>query len=241
MLEMRDTAARYGSTEALKAVSLTVAKGEIVCLIGSNGAGKSTLLNIVSGVVRSASGEVLFEGASIVGRHSSDIVRRGIVQVPEGRQVFPDLTVFENLEMGAYSRPVRNFADNVRFVFDLFPRISERRNQLAGLLSGGEQQMLAIARALMAEPRLLLLDEPSMGLAPLVIADIFRVLGRLRKDLSLTILLVEQNARAALKLADRGYVLVNGHVAKAASCAELSQDPEIQDHYLGKKAKSFNA
>ena len=234
MLVLSEVAARYGAIQALRGVSLGVAAGEIVCLIGANGAGKSTLLNVVSGIVPAASGTVTMAGTPLAGRRASAVVRTGIVQVPEGRLVFPDLTVFENLEMGAYTQPPGRFSKNVDFVFGLFPRMVERRTQLAGLLSGGEQQMLAIGRALMANPRLLLLDEPSMGLAPLVIVDIFRVLGELRRDHGLTILLVEQNAKAALDIADRGYVLTNGRISNAGTRAELLQNSDIQEHYLGK-------
>ena len=216
MLELKDLIVRYGAIQAVSRVSLEVAKGKIVCLIGANGAGKSTVLNAISGVVPVIDGSITFEGKSTRGDRASAIVRRGLIQVPEGRLVFPDMTVLENLEMGAYSR--RDAASTTRaMVMELFPRLNERRTQLAGLMSGGEQQMLAIGRALMAKPRLLLLDEPSMGLAPLVIADIFRTLKRLRAEFDLSILLVEQNAKAALTLADRGYVLTNGRISHSGS------------------------
>jgi branched-chain amino acid transport system ATP-binding protein len=233
MLRLHNVFARYGSVEALNDISINIETGEIVCLIGANGAGKSTLLKVISGLVRCAAGSVEFEGRPLTGTRASEIVRGGVVQVPEGRKVFPDLTVLENLEMGAYTRPSKYFAPDLQFVFELFPRLAERRPQLAGLLSGGEQQMLAIGRALMAGPRLLLLDEPSMGLAPLVITEIFRVLRRLRQEHGCTILLVEQNARAALKLADRGYVLTNGRITNAGPSQALLNSGEIEAHYLG--------
>ena len=235
MLELRDVRARFGSIEALRGVSLKVEVGEIVSLIGANGAGKSTVLNVISGIVPST-GSVTFEGASLSGCRASQVVRKGVVQVPEGRLVFPDLTVLENLEMGAYTQPHADFDQEVGEIFALFPRLNERRAQLAGLLSGGEQQMLAIGRALMANPRLLLLDEPSMGLAPLVIADIFRVLARLRAERGCTILLVEQNAKAALRISDRAYVLATGAITHAGTSAELLASQDIQEHYLGKRA-----
>ena len=235
MLELTDVKARFGSIEALRGVSISVAAGEIVSLIGANGAGKSTVLNVISGIVP-AIGSVAFEGAPLTGHRASEVVRRGVVQVPEGRLVFPDLTVLENLEMGAYTQATSRFGADVAQVFNLFPRLSERRSQLAGLMSGGEQQMLAIGRAMMANPRLLLLDEPSMGLAPLVIADIFRVLTRLRAEHGLTILLVEQNAKAALRISDRAYVLSGGRITHSGTSQELLSSQDVQEHYLGKKS-----
>ena len=233
MLELHDIRVRYGAIEALAGVSLTVEAGEIVCLIGANGAGKSTVLNAISGIVPLDSGSSTFEGAPLSKLGSTQIVRKGVVQVPEGRLVFPDLTVLENLEMGGYTQPSAGFQASLDAVFALFPQLADRRQQLAGLMSGGEQQMLAIGRALTAKPRLLLLDEPSMGLAPLVILDIFQSLRRLRTELGLTILLVEQNARAALSLSDRGYVLVNGRIAKTGKSADLAADPAIREAFLG--------
>jgi branched-chain amino acid transport system ATP-binding protein len=232
MLEVRDLKVRYGAIEALEDASITVGKNEIVCLIGANGAGKSTMLNGICGVVPVCGGHVDFLGTRISGRRASRIVRSGLVQVPEGRLVFPDMSVMENLEMGAYSQP-GSFHDTLKSVFALFPRLKERRTQLAGLMSGGEQQMLAIGRALMAKPRLLLLDEPSMGLAPLVIAEIFQTLGKLRISMDLSILLVEQNARAALALADRGYVLANGRITSSGTSAELLADSATVEAFLG--------
>ena len=238
MLELRDVSARFGSIEALRNISINVDAGEIVCLIGANGAGKSTILNVISGLVPTTTGTVTFEGNSLAGKKASEVVRTGVVQVPEGRLVFPDLTVLENLEMGAYTRPSATLELGLSAVFQLFPRMQDRRSQLAGLLSGGEQQMLAIGRALMANPRLLLLDEPSMGLAPLVIVDIFRVLHRLRAEHGCTVLLVEQNAKAALRISDRGYVLSNGRITGSGLARELVLDRDIQEHYLGKKIAS---
>lgn len=235
MLELHEVTARFGNVEALRGVSMRVDAGEIVCLIGANGAGKSTILNVISGLVPAVSGSVTFDGQALAGKKASEVVRRGVVQVPEGRLVFPDMTVHENLEMGAYTQSRSNFEKNLAEVLQLFPILQERHSQLAGLLSGGQQQMLAIGRALMAGPRLLLLDEPSMGLAPLVIADIFRILQRLRVERGCTILLVEQNARAALRISDRGYVLANGRITRSGLARDLIEDPEIQEHYLGKK------
>ena len=214
---------------------MRVEVGEIVCLIGANGAGKSTILNVISGLVPAGSGSVTLEGQSLARRKASEVVRRGVVQVPEGRLVFPDMTVQENLEMGAYTQRRSAREQNLAEVLQLFPILQERHSQFAGLLSGGQQQMLAIGRALMASPRLLLLDEPSMGLAPLVIADIFRVLQRLRVERGCTILLVEQNARAALKISDRGYVLAGGRITRSGPVQDLIEDREIQEHYLGKR------
>jgi branched-chain amino acid transport system ATP-binding protein len=237
MLELHDIRVRYGAIEALAGVSLTVEAGEIVCLIGANGAGKSTVLNAISGVVPLDGGSSKFEGGPLSKLGSTQIVRKGVVQVPEGRLVFPDLTVLENLEMGGYTQPSASFQASLDAVFALFPRLADRRQQLAGLMSGGEQQMLAIGRALTAKPKLLLLDEPSMGLAPLVIVDIFQSLRRLRTELGMTILLVEQNARAALSLSDRGYVLVNGRIAKTGKSADLAADPAIREAFLGSVAE----
>ena len=233
MLSLRDVSVRYGPIEALTNVSLDVAPAEIVCLIGANGAGKSTVLNAISGVIRCAAGTISYNGVKLTGAPPAKIVRRGVVQVPEGRLVFPDLTVTENLEMGAYTRMDSELSASFDAVFALFPRLAERRAQLAGLMSGGEQQMLAIGRALMANPSVLLLDEPSMGLAPLVIVEIFRALRRLRDELGLPILLVEQNARAALKLADRGYVLTTGHVTGSGASADLLNDRATHEAFLG--------
>ncbi len=240
MLEVRNLSVRYGAIEALKDANLVVGQNEIVCLIGANGAGKSTVLNAISGVVPACAGHVGFLDERISGRRASRIVRAGLVQVPEGRLVFPDMSVMENLEMGAYSQTGR-YQETLDSVLALFPRLKERRTQLAGLMSGGEQQMLAIGRALMARPRLLLLDEPSMGLAPLVIADIFQTLRKLRATLGLSILLVEQNARAALALADRGYVLANGRITASGTSAQLLADSATVEAFLGHSKAAGNA
>jgi branched-chain amino acid transport system ATP-binding protein len=232
MLSVRALVVAYGAVRALKGVSLDVGKGEVVALIGANGAGKSSLLNAISGVVPVESGEILLDGQALHTLAGHRIVSQGVVQVPEGRQVFSDLTVQENLDMGGYSRkPAENREMNDR-VLDLFPRLAERRQQLAGLMSGGEQQMLAIARGLMARPRVLLLDEPSMGLAPMVVADIFAVLKRLNAE-GQTIMLVEQNARAALKLASRAYVLTNGEITLQGLASEMSNHPHVRNAFLG--------
>jgi branched-chain amino acid transport system ATP-binding protein len=232
MLSVRALVVAYGAVRALKGVSLDVGKGEVVALIGANGAGKSSLLNAISGVVPVVSGEILLDGQALHKHAGHRIVSQGVVQVPEGRQVFRDLTVQENLDMGGYSRkPAENRDMNDR-VLDLFPRLAERRQQLAGLMSGGEQQMLAIARGLMARPRVLLLDEPSMGLAPMVVANIFAVLKRLNEE-GQTIMLVEQNARAALKLASRAYVLTNGEITLQGLASEMSNHPHVRNAFLG--------
>lgn len=232
MLSVRALVVAYGAVRALKGVSLDVGKGEVVALIGANGAGKSSLLNAISGVVPVVSGEILLDGQALHKHAGHRIVSQGVVQVPEGRQVFRDLTVQENLDMGGYSRkPAENRDMNDR-VLGLFPRLAERRQQLAGLMSGGEQQMLAIARGLMARPRVLLLDEPSMGLAPMVVANIFAVLKRLNEE-GQTIMLVEQNARAALKLASRAYVLTNGEITLQGLASEMSNHPHVRNAFLG--------
>ena len=237
MLQVTALGVAYRAITALSGVSLHVAQGEIVSLVGANGAGKSSLLNAISGVVPAGSGEIRFEGTALRGQTPGAIVRRGVVQVPEGRQVFADLTVLENLELGAYARGLRSARGDLADIFVLFPRLAERRAQLAGYLSGGEQQMLAIGRALMAGPRLLLLDEPSMGLAPLVIGEMFRLLRRLNAERGITMLLVEQNARAALSLSHRGYVLINGCVTGTGTGAELLADPAVRAAFLGRSAR----
>jgi branched-chain amino acid transport system ATP-binding protein len=233
MLEVNDVHAYYGNIHALKGISLTVEEGEIVTLIGANGAGKSTTLNTICGLLHPQSGTIQLEGQEIHGLPPHTVVARGVSQAPEGRRIFGRLTVQENLEMGAF---LRNDAEGIRQdmqrVFDLFPRLEERRRQLGGTLSGGEQQMLAIGRALMAHPRVLLLDEPSMGLAPLLVEDIFRVIRQLNEE-GTTILLVEQNALMALSVASRGYVLETGQVVLAGTVDELRENPQVQEAYLG--------
>jgi branched-chain amino acid transport system ATP-binding protein len=241
LLTIRNLHAYYGSVPALNGVTCRVREGEIVALIGANGAGKTTLLNAVCGLVRRA-GEIIFQGRPLAGLAPEEIVALGISQVPEGRQLFAPMTVAENLELGAYRRSRRDskaaITEDLERVFQLFPRLQERLGQRAGTLSGGEQQMLAIGRALMARPQLLLLDEPSLGLAPLVVEDILATLGRLRAE-GLTVLLVEQNARAALKVADRGYVLETGHIILSGTAADLLQDRQVTRAYLGRDYKEF--
>jgi branched-chain amino acid transport system ATP-binding protein len=244
MLRLKNINTYYGKVHALKNVSLHLAAGEIVTLIGANGAGKTTILNTISGVTPAAAGELLFSKEAINALAPDRIVKLGISQVPEGRQVFKPLSVEDNLELGAYLR-YRNregkaaIHKDMEQVFTLFPRLEERRRQLAGTMSGGEQQMLAIGRALMAKPRMLLLDEPSMGLAPLVVQEIFKVLSQLRQEHGTTILLVEQNAKAALKLADRGYVLETGKVILEGPADELMENAEVKRAYLGKDKKEI--
>jgi branched-chain amino acid transport system ATP-binding protein len=244
MLKIKNVNTYYGKVHALKNVSLHLNRGEIVTLIGANGAGKTTLLNTLSALIPAASGEILLEGKGVAGLAADRVVSLGLSQVPEGRQVFNPLTVEENLELGAYLRyrsggQKGEIAADLERMFLMFPRLKERRRQAAGTLSGGEQQMLAIGRALMARPKLLLLDEPSMGLAPLVVQEIFRVIVRLREEEGTTILLVEQNARAALKVADRGYVLETGKVILEGKGAELLENKDVQRAYLGRDKKEI--
>ena len=223
----------YGGIHAVKNVSLEVRKGELTTLIGANGAGKSTTLKAICGLLRPASGSVNFDGASIVGSSPHENVERGLVLCPEGRRIFPDLTVDENLDLGAYSRRDRHaIKDDVQKMHEMFPILQERKSQLAGTLSGGEQQMLAIARSLMSHPKLLMLDEPSLGLAPILVSRIFQVLNDLRKQ-HVTILLVEQNARQALEIADYAYVLETGRVVKSGKASEMASDEHIIKAYLG--------
>ena len=238
MLKVRNLAAGYGSLKVLKRVSLHVSAGEIVTLIGANGAGKSTLLRALSGLLATGGGEVLFNGASIRGLPAERVVDLGIALVPEGRQVFAAMSVRENLILGGYvaARRGRDGQGTLRAleqVYELFPVLRERTEQLAGTLSGGEQQMLAMGRALMTDPRLLMMDEPSMGLAPLIVRDIFRAIQRLR-DEGRTVLLVEQNARAALRIADRGYVIETGKLVLEGEAGFLLSDREVQRAYLGR-------
>jgi len=243
-LKLKNINTYYQAVHALKNVSLHLDRGEIVTLIGANGAGKTTLLNTLSAVTPARSGEILYDGERIEGFEPENIVELGISQVPEGRQVFKPLTVEDNLELGAYLRFRRRESRklirvDLEEIYTLFPRLRERRKQLAGTLSGGEQQMLAIGRALMAKPKVLLLDEPSMGLAPLVVQEIFAVIAALCRDKGTSILLVEQNAKAALKLAHRGYVLETGKVILSGVASELLGNPEVQRAYLGKEQKEI--
>ena len=222
----------YGNIHAVKGVSFTVNEGEIVTLIGANGAGKSTTLKTVSGLLKPRSGDVLYKGKSIKGVRAHKIVEAGLAQVPEGRHVFLHMTVEENLDMGAYTQPASTIAANKEKVFELFPRLKERRKQLAGTMSGGEQQMLAMGRALMSKPRLLMLDEPSMGLAPILVEQIFDIIQELNQH-GTTILLVEQNAQMALSVAHRGYVLETGKIVTTGSGEELLEDEAVKKAYLG--------
>ena len=232
ILKVNNINVYYGAIHAIKGVSFTVDEGEIVTLIGANGAGKSTTLNTVSGLLHSRTGDIKFLGSSISKMAPNKIVENGLVMVPEGRRIFLGLTVQENLEMGAYTRPKSELKGSLEEVYDLFPRLKERRNQIGGTLSGGEQQMLAMGRALMAKPKLIMLDEPSMGLAPLLVDLIFDLITDLNSRGS-TILLVEQNAQAALSIADRAYVLETGKVVKTGKGSELISDPDIKKAYLG--------
>ncbi len=222
----------YGAIHAVKDVSLQVQEGEIVTLIGANGAGKSTVLNTISGILKPKSGSIQFMEHSLAGVAPNKIVETGLVQCPEGRRIFARMTVEENLEMGAYTRPSSSFDDNLAKVYELFPRLKERRTQVGGTLSGGEQQMLAMGRALMSEPKLLMLDEPSMGLAPLLVEQIFEIIKSLHKAGS-TILLVEQNAQMALQIADRAYVLESGRITLSGTGQELMASESVKRAYLG--------
>ena len=232
MLEIRDLHVYYGEIHALKGVSFRVAQGEIVTLLGNNGAGKTTTLKALSGLLAPRQGDVRLDGASLLGTPPHDIVQKGITHVPEGRRIFNRLTVAENLEMGAYTRSDRGIGEDMERVCSVFPRLKERRDQVAGTLSGGEQQMLAIGRALMAKPRLLLLDEPSMGLAPVLVEQIFETVQTINAQ-GVTVLLVEQNAAMALSIAGRGYVLETGRIALEGRAAELADNPEVRRAYLG--------
>jgi branched-chain amino acid transport system ATP-binding protein len=232
MLEVTNVHAHYGHIEALHGVSIRVDRGEIVTIIGANGAGKSTLLMTICGRPKASAGTIVFDGQRLNGLEPYDIVARGIAQAPEGRRIFPSMSVLENLQMGAVPTNGAHFAEDVERVFTLFPRLQERQSQRGGTLSGGEQQMLCIGRALMARPKLLLLDEPSLGLAPLLVKQIFEAIVEINRDQGVTILLVEQNAYQALRIARRGYVLATGHVLMEGSGAELLANPEIRAAYL---------
>jgi branched-chain amino acid transport system ATP-binding protein len=231
MLDLRNVSASYGPVDVLHGVSLAADQGQIVTLIGANGAGKTTLLMTLCGEPRAKSGSLVFEGRNITNLATDEIMRLGIAHVPEGRRIFPRMSVLENLQMGAYTQPAKNFASDLEKAYALFPRLKERHNQMAGTLSGGEQQMLALGRALMSRPKLLLLDEPSLGLAPLVVKQIFAALATLNRE-GLTLFLVEQNARAALKLAHYGYVMVNGRITLEGTGAELLGNASVRSAYL---------
>lgn len=233
MLEMKDVNVFYGNIHAIQDINLTVNQGEVVTLIGANGAGKSTTLRTISGLLKPKSGEIFFEGQPIGGRPAQDIVKAGISQVPEGRRIFANMTVLENLELGAYTRTDKDgIAADMEIVFGRFPRLKERLQQEAGTLSGGEQQMLAMGRALMSRPRLLLLDEPSMGLAPILIKEIFSIISDINAT-GTTILLVEQNANMALKVAHRAYVLETGRITMSGDADELASSDAVRKAYLG--------
>jgi len=232
MLEIRQLHAGYGSVEILRGIDLDVGQGEIVAVLGSNGVGKSTLNNNVSALYRPFAGSIRFQGQELVGLSSSDIVRRGVIHVPEGRRVFPNLNVLENLELGSLVRGKANRSRNLEKVVGIFPRLKERFTQSAGTLSGGEQQMLAIGRGLMSDPELLIMDEPSLGLAPLLVEEMFALIGRINRE-GQSILLMEQNAVQTLAIAHRGYIIENGRVAMQGLASELARDPELRKNYLG--------
>ena len=235
MLKVNDLVVSYGGIEALKGISLEVPDGKIVTLIGANGAGKSTLLRSIIGLVKPDSGSITYGEKQLIGLNSQQIVENGITLVPEGRRVFPNLTVLENLQIGAYLRNDKEgIAEDIRWIYDLFPRLEERSWQMAGTLSGGEQQMLAVGRALMSRPKVLMMDEPSLGLAPLIIKDIFNIIQEINRQ-GMTILLIEQNANMALKIADIAYVLETGRITMTGSGKELLENPEVKAAYLGKK------
>ncbi|VEN73596.1 leucine/isoleucine/valine transporter subunit; ATP-binding component of ABC superfamily [Candidatus Desulfarcum epimagneticum] len=234
MLKLSNVQTFYGNIKALKDVNIEISEGEIVTLIGANGAGKTTTLMSISGIVPPRSGEITFKGTSIHGKNPNKIVEMGISQVPEGRRIFPYLTVLENLDMGAFLRSDKSaIKRDVDYIFSLFPILAERRSQAGGTLSGGEQQMLAISRALMAKPRLLLLDEPSLGLAPIVVQRIFRIIGKINQESRTTIFLVEQNANLALKVAHKGYVMENGRIILHDTAKNLLSNDDVRKAYLG--------
>jgi branched-chain amino acid transport system ATP-binding protein len=232
MLEIRQLHAGYGSVEILRGIDLDVGQGEIVAVLGSNGVGKSTLNNNISALYRPFAGSIRFHGQELVGLSSSDIVRRGVIHVPEGRRVFPNLNVLENLELGSLVRGKANRARNLEKVVGIFPRLKERFTQSAGTLSGGEQQMLAIGRGLMSEPELLIMDEPSLGLSPLLVEEMFALIQRINRE-GQSILLMEQNAVQTLAIAHRGYIIENGRIAMQGVASELARDPELRKNYLG--------
>jgi branched-chain amino acid transport system ATP-binding protein len=237
LLELKDVHVRYGVIEAVRGIDLSVNEGEVVTLIGGNGAGKTTTLRSISMVHPPAQGDILFRGESIMGLKSHDVVSRGIVQVPEGRHIFPNMSVGENLEMGAFQRPKaskQELSGDLNHVFELFPRLKERRKQQGGTLSGGEQQMLAIARALMAKPKLLMLDEPSMGLAPQIVELVFEVITEVNKE-GIPVLLIEQNAQMALAAASRGYVIETGEIVLHDDAPKLLGNDQVRKAYLGEE------
>ena len=235
MLSVKDLCVNYGGIKALKGISFEVEEGQICTLVGANGAGKSTALRAISGLTSVKRGSITFMGQDITGMDAQKVVSMGLIMVPEGRRVFDNLTVLENLKIGAYLRKDKaGIARDIEFVYSLFPRLKERSWQMAGTLSGGEQQMLAVGRALMAQPKLLMMDEPSLGLAPLVVKGIFEIINRLSREQHTTILLIEQNASAALKAADYGYVIETGLITMEGRGQDLLSDPRVQEAYLGK-------
>ena len=237
MLKIKDLHVSYGGIRALRGVDLEVPDGKIVTLIGANGAGKSTLLRTISGLVKADSGSITYDKVELLGKPINNVLEQGIAQVPEGRRVFADMTVLENLKIGAYLRKDKDEIEkDIQWVYSLFPRLQERHWQLAGTLSGGEQQMLAVGRALMSRPKVLMMDEPSLGLAPLVVQGIFEIIRTINQQ-GVTVLLIEQNANMALKVADIAYVLETGEITKSGTGAELLADESIKEAYLGKKKK----
>ena len=231
ILEIKDLQVRYGGIEAVKGISLEVPEGEIVTLIGANGAGKSSTLRTIAGLVKPAGGNIYFKGEDITGMDANEIVKRGITLVPEGRRIFPDMTVLENLKIGAYLRK-DDLTEDLNWVFDLFPRLKERSWQAGGTLSGGEQQMLAVGRALMSRPKVIMMDEPSLGLAPIIVKGIFDIIREINKQ-GVTVLLIEQNANMALKTADHGYVMETGRITLQGTGAELLANEAVKAAYLG--------
>ncbi len=233
MLEVKDLYVNYGAVEAIKGISFTVNPGEIVTLIGANGAGKTTTLHTISGLVKAKSGSITYEGHDLLKAEPSDMIRLGIAHVPEGRHIFPEMTVEENLQMGAYANKEKGkMSESMRSVYEKFPRLKERRRQLAGTLSGGEQQMLAVGRALMGEPSIILMDEPSMGLSPLLVKEVFAIIQEIHKA-GITVLLNEQNAKMALSIANRAYVLETGTISISGDAKELLEDERVKKAYLG--------
>jgi branched-chain amino acid transport system ATP-binding protein len=232
LLSVENLRAGYGAVEVLRGVDIRISHGELIALLGSNGAGKTTLNAVMSGLLAPRSGRVIFDGEDLTGVHYRRIVQAGLIQVPEGRKVFPNLTVLENLELGAFTRARQRLSENIDRVFETFPRLRERMAQLAGTMSGGEQQMLAIGRGLMAEPKLLILDEPSLGLSPLLVEELFTLIAKLRTD-GLAILLVEQNVGQSLDIADRAYVMENGTIRFSGTATELLDSDTLRQAYLG--------
>ena len=235
ILEIKNLKMQFGGIKAIDDISINVEEGKIVTLIGANGAGKSTTLKCISGLYKPTSGDILYNGESIIGKSPEQIVSLGITMVPEGRRVFPNLTVVENLKIGGYLRK-DNLDKDIEYVYNLFPRLKERSWQLAGTLSGGEQQMLAVGRALMAKPKVIMMDEPSLGLAPIVVREIFEIIKTINKS-GITVILVEQNANMALKIADKGYVLETGHLTMEGTGKQLLEDEGVKEAYLGKSKK----